>query len=112
MGMMRKHGKHRLHMKPRAAIASNQACEKLAWREHYGKCPEAPYPRSYPCRSLARKAVVTGTARGTPYRCACGSYHVQSFAPNVAAAIAYLVASIRDDRHQTPDDAPVPTAVS
>ena len=102
MGMMRKHGKHRLHMKTDAARSANQACQKHAWREHYGKCPTEPHPRSYPDRNLARKALHAGQERGEPYRCYCGSYHVQTLSPSIAAAVALLVESLREDHAPVP----------
>lgn len=75
---------------------------RVQWHKGMGRCTKKPYKRCYPCRKAARTARrVIGA--GTIYRCeTCGSYHISSYPPRVAAAIRMLLDSLAEDRARIP----------
>lgn len=70
---------------------------RVQWHPGMGRC-QTTGKRSYPNRAKARRAQrIQGT--GSVYRCEyCGSYHTTSYPTRIAAAIRYLLESIRDDQ--------------
>lgn len=73
---------------------------RAVWHPGMGRCLVRPFKRCYPTRSKARKACrVTGM--GSIYPCdVCGKFHTTHYPENIARGIAYLLASIRDDRRK------------